>query len=115
MIRVIIERHVAEGLEQPYEQTIKKVMARLKKAPGYISGEELKDQERPNHYFVIANWLDIDSWRLWSVSADRKALLEEISPFLANPEKCTILSPIKTRESVVAKSRSVPEITTFVY
>ena len=43
MIRVLIERHIAETLESAYEDRARKVLQQAVSAPGFISGETLVD------------------------------------------------------------------------
>lgn len=91
MIKVIIERVVAEGLEVPYEKAIGELLTVMTRAKGYISGESLVDARHPNHYIVIARWSDQASWDEWFHSEDRKQLLSAIAPFLQTDEKFTVL------------------------
>jgi len=94
MIKVVIERVVAEGLEVPYEKAVGELLTVMTRARGYISGESLVDVKRPNHYVVIARWSDRASWDQWFYSEDRKQVLEAISPFLQTDEKFTVLQQL---------------------
>ncbi len=91
MIKVIIERVVAEGLEVPYEKAIGELLTVMTRAKGYISGESLVDAMQPNHYVVLARWSDQASWDEWFLSEDRKQVLTAIAPFLQTDEKYTVL------------------------
>lgn len=91
MIKVIIERVIAEGLEAPYEQAIAELLTVMTRARGYLSGESLVDARQPNHYVVIARWSDEHSWDQWFRSEDRKQILNAIAPFLQTDEKFTVL------------------------
>ncbi|MDH5354339.1 MAG: antibiotic biosynthesis monooxygenase [Gammaproteobacteria bacterium] len=91
MIKVIIERVVAEGLEVPYEKSVSDLLNIMTRAQGYISGESLVDVDQPNHYVVVARWADRKSWDDWYLSEERKEVLAAISPFLQTDEKCTVL------------------------
>ena len=57
MIRVIIEREVAEGLEEFYESAIANLLGTMSNAGGYLSGESLVDIHRPNRYIVVTRWV----------------------------------------------------------
>lgn len=94
MIKVIIERQIAEGLETPYEKAIADLLKTMTSAPGYLSGESLIDLKQTNHYVVIALWASEDAWLNWSKSAQRKHLLSVIAPFLQTDEKFTLLRPL---------------------
>ncbi|MEE8364701.1 MAG: antibiotic biosynthesis monooxygenase family protein [Gammaproteobacteria bacterium] len=91
MITVIIERHVAEGLETPYETAIGELLNAMTAAPGYISGESLVDSRQPNHYIAIARWATESAWNQWLHSKERKKMLTVIAPFLQTDEKFTLL------------------------
>ncbi len=91
MIRVIIEREVAEGLEKFYESAIANLLGAMSNAGGYLSGESLVDIHRPNRYVVVTRWVDEAAWNRWHASSERQEMLDAISPFLLTEEKFTLL------------------------
>ncbi len=91
MIRVIIEREIAEGLEQYYESAIADLLGVMAEAPGYLAGESLVDIHRPNRYVVVTRWTNEGAWNRWFNSSRRQELLSAIRPFLLNQEKFTLL------------------------
>ena len=91
MIKVIIERRVAPGLEGYYQQIISDLLNQIETAPGYLGGESLEDTNAPNHFIIIAKWRSIDAWENWYNSSNRKRIISEISPLLEQPERFTIL------------------------
>ena len=95
MIRVIIEREIAEGLEQFYEVAIADLLDAMINAPGYLAGESLVEIHRPNRYVVVTRWTSEDAWTRWFHSAERQQLVSEIRPFLQNEEKFTLLRQLK--------------------
>ena len=99
MIRVIIERQIAEGLEHYYESEINRLLEVMSDAPGYLSGESLIDIQRPNHYLVLSNWSNEDAWNRWFHSAPRQELLNAIRPFLLDDEKFTLLRQLTRRRT----------------
>lgn len=92
MIRVLIERHIAETLESAYEERSRKILQRAVAAPGFISGETLVDARDPNHRFTLANWRSTADWERWYHSAERRGQLVEIAPMLDQDERITILA-----------------------
>ncbi|MDH3633704.1 MAG: antibiotic biosynthesis monooxygenase [Gammaproteobacteria bacterium] len=94
MIRVIIEREIAEGIEQYYESAIADLLGVMANAPGYVSGESSVDIRRPNHYVVITRWTDEAAWHRWFQSSERQELLDAIRPFLMTEEKFTLLKQL---------------------
>lgn len=91
MIRVLIERHIAETLESAYEVHSRGVLQQAVSAPGFISGETLVDATDPNHRLTLANWRSAADWDHWYRSDARKELMAEILPMMDRDEKITIL------------------------
>ena len=88
MIRVLIERHIAESLESAYEERSRRILQQAVGAPGFISGEALVDCHDPNHRLILANWRSEADWDHWFHSED------------------TSLSPGSRNESVDRSPRS---------
>ena len=102
MIRVIIEREVAEGLEEFYDSAIANLLGVMANATGYLSGESLVDIHRPNHYVVVTRWVDEAAWDRWRKSGERQEMLDAIRPFLLNDEKFTLLRQLSFHQQVSA-------------
>lgn len=91
MIRVLIERHIAESLESAYEQRSRQILQRAVGASGFISGETLANAHDPNHRFTLSNWRSEEDWDRWYNSAERKSMLSELTPMMDRDEKVTVL------------------------
>ena len=91
MIRVLIERHIAESLETAYEERSRKVLQRAVAAPGFISGETLVASNDPNHRITLANWRSEADWNRWYLSDDRRELMAELIPMMDINEAITVL------------------------
>jgi len=102
MIRVIIEREVAEGLEEFYEAAIANLLGVMSNAGGYLSGESLVDIHKPNHYVVVTRWTDEAAWKRWYASSERQEMLDAIRPFLLNEEKFTLLRQLTFHQTLSA-------------
>ena len=102
MIRVIIEREVAEGLEEFYEAAIANLLDVMANAGGYLSGESLVEIHRPNRYIVVTRWVDEAAWNRWYVSSERQQMLDAIRPFLLIEEKFTLLLQLLFHQSLSA-------------
>ena len=94
MIRVIIEREIAEGLEWYYESAIADLLGVMASASGYVSGESSVEIHHPNRYVVITRWTDEAAWNRWYQSSERQELLDAIRPFLLKEEKFTLLKQL---------------------
>ncbi len=91
MIRVLIERNIAEGLEHYYDRTIKRTVSTVVQAPGCISGESLKDTNNCNRRIVMSKWESKEDWDQWFRSDARRQVISEITPMLEGTEKITML------------------------
>jgi len=91
MIRVLIERHIAESLEEAYEQRARFVLQHAVAAPGFISGETLVDSHDPNHRITLANWRSEADWDRWYHSQERRDLMAELVPMMDKDETITVL------------------------
>jgi heme-degrading monooxygenase HmoA len=91
MIRVIIERSIAESLEANYEDTAKQTLQKAISAPGFISGESLKDITNSRHRVILCNWRSIQDWQAWQQSQERKEMMNKLNLMLDKEEKITVL------------------------
>ncbi|MCK7544235.1 antibiotic biosynthesis monooxygenase [Marinobacter bryozoorum] len=91
MIRVLIERHIAESLESAYEERSRRILQGAVSAPGFVSGETLVNARDPNHRITLANWRSEADWDRWYHSRDRQELLNDVKPMMDQDEKITIL------------------------
>tara|TARA_R110001592_G_scaffold49482_1_gene154264 strand:- start:17249 stop:17533 length:285 start_codon:yes stop_codon:yes gene_type:complete len=91
MIRVIIERFIAESLEANYEDTAKEILQKAILSDGFISGESLKDINNSKHRFITCNWRSIIDWQHWELSHERKEMMDKMNLMLDKEEKVTVL------------------------
>jgi len=91
MIRVLIERYIAEGLEHYYDYTIRRTISQVEQAPGCISGESLVDRYDRRRRIVMSTWKSVEDWENWFRSEERRQVVAEISPMLDGREKITML------------------------
>ncbi len=90
MIKVIIERRIAEGLEEHYNHAIRNTLKAVLDAPGYLSSESLIDLQNTNHRIIITNWTSVQAWEGWYMSPARKEATTEIAAILEGEEKITV-------------------------
>ncbi len=91
MIRVIIERVIAETLEANYEQAAMEILQRAVVAPGFISGESLRDVSNPRHRMVLCKWRSLAEWQQWQDSPERKEMMDKLTLMLEKEENVTVL------------------------
>ncbi len=92
MIKVLIDRQIADDMESTYEEAIKHTLSAIVAASGYVSGASYKDCSDPNHRIIITNWRTREDWVMWSNSAERRHVIAAIQPILLREERITILS-----------------------
>lgn len=91
MIRVIIDRYIAETLERNYETAALEILSASVRAPGFISGESLVDLDNPRHRIVLCKWRSKLDWDHWCQTQERKGLMDKLSLMLEREESVTLL------------------------
>ena len=94
MIRVIIERFIAETLEEHYETAAKQTLQLAVCAPGFISGETLQDINNPRHRIVLCKWRSVKDWQDWQDSLKRKRMMSKLRLLFDKDEKITIFEAL---------------------
>jgi heme-degrading monooxygenase HmoA len=92
MIKVIIERKIAQDMESTYDAAIKDTLRAILEAQGYMSGANFKDVRDDNHRVIITNWRSLSDWQTWQGSDERRKVIAAIQPILTTPEKITVLT-----------------------
>lgn len=94
MIRVLLERHLVEGMEETFRQVQRDVRQSAVGFPGYVSGESLKNQDDDRHYVVVSTWRSRADWDAWAHSEARGQAQAQMSPLLEEPERVTVFELI---------------------
>ena len=81
-VKVLIERHVKYGDEQPVYDLLKQLRTHCLDQPGYIQGETLRDAMDPSHLLVISHWFGLGHWRQWESSTVRQELDQQVRAHL---------------------------------
>ncbi len=92
MIKVIIDRMIAEGLEQHYDQSLRETVPLIENTPGFLGSETLRNIENSNHRITVSLWDNLHCWSLWANSENRRRLNNHINPLLKQEEQITILT-----------------------
>ena len=91
MIKVLIERQIAEGLAHYYDCTIRRVIHSVNEAPGCLGGESLKETGNSHRRIILSKWDRLVDWQAWYASDERRRVLTEIGPLLESSERITII------------------------
>jgi heme-degrading monooxygenase HmoA len=94
MIRVLIERWLRPGAEEEVLGALREMRRDAIQAPGYISGETLRDVADPAHHVIVSTWRSRADWDRWAVCEARQRVRTRIAPLLAKPERIAILEPV---------------------
>ena len=92
MIKVIIERILADDMESTYDSAIRKSLTAITTAKGYIAGTSHANLNNPNIRTIITNWDNIECWNLWYKSQIRRELTNSITLMLQQDEKIKVLA-----------------------
>lgn len=92
MIYVLVERHIADGMETTYDLVSRRALHSAYRAEGFISGETLRDLQRPNHHYLLSKWRSLHDWKRWYYSDERHEVMNQLNPTLADFEKITLLA-----------------------
>ncbi len=91
MIHVLIERHIADGMETTYEAHAKETLHEAYSAEGFINGETFYNMQHSNHRYVLSKWRSILDWKRWQSSEARQNMMNQLNPILDGAEKITLL------------------------
>ncbi|RUA00192.1 MAG: antibiotic biosynthesis monooxygenase [Deltaproteobacteria bacterium] len=81
-VKVLITRTVPRDKSLEMVQLFREMRALATVQPGYISGETMKSNDRPDTFLVISTWESSDDWEKWLLSRDRQAVQEKIDGLL---------------------------------
>ena len=90
MIKVIIKRSIASGLETHFDAAIQHTLHEANTAPGYVSGVNLQQDDNPRGRLMITTWENKAAWEAWKTSPSRQHLVNTIAPMLDAPENIQI-------------------------
>ncbi|WP_042149835.1 MULTISPECIES: antibiotic biosynthesis monooxygenase [unclassified Pseudoalteromonas] len=91
MIKVIIERIIADDMESTYEAQLKNTLTAVMGAKGFISGTSYVDINNKNKRTIITDWQNIECWKRWHKSEVRSEANSQIRLMLAQEEVVTTL------------------------
>jgi heme-degrading monooxygenase HmoA len=91
MIKVVIERVLADDMEKTYDSEIRKSLTAIMTAKGYISGASYSNIDSPHIRTIITNWDNVDCWNRWYKSRTRREVNKAIILMLKQDEKIKVL------------------------
>ena len=97
--KVIIERHTAPHQEHHVLAIATELRAAAIRQPGHISGETLIDVDDHTAIVVIGTWRDIEDWRRWESSEERKLLEANMAPLLSRPPRVRVCADLAEQQT----------------
>ena len=98
MVRIVIERHLKEGMRGDIMPLLRELRVAAMHYPGYVTGETLASTEDPSIISVLSTWRSLEDWEAWEKSEQRIKLYEKIEPLLVEKPKVTIYQVMATEE-----------------
>ena len=81
-VKVLIKRRVPEDKAKDMIPLVRRMRALATNQEGYISGQTLRNLEKPEEFLVISTWEASDYWRKWLSSNERKEIQDKIDTLL---------------------------------
>jgi heme-degrading monooxygenase HmoA len=81
-VKILIRRRVPQDKARQMIPLFRKMRTLANEQPGYITGETMKNLERPDEFLVISTWETSDDWRRWLESSDRREVQSQIDKLL---------------------------------
>jgi heme-degrading monooxygenase HmoA len=81
-IKILITRTVPPDKARAMLNLLRDMRSLAVSQPGYISGETLKSNDRPDVYLVVSSWKSPEDWEKWLLSTERQAIQDEIDEML---------------------------------
>jgi heme-degrading monooxygenase HmoA len=81
-VKVLIRRKVPENKAREMIPLFRKMRTLANEQSGYITGETMRNLEKPDEFLVISTWETSDDWKKWVQSNDRKQIQSQIDNLL---------------------------------
>jgi len=81
-VKVLIRRKVPEDKAREMIPLFRKMRTLANEQPGYITGETMKNLEKPDEFLVISTWATSHDWKRWVESSERRQIQSQIDQLL---------------------------------
>ena len=81
-VKVLITRTVPRDKGRQMLQLFREMRSLATAQAGYISGETMKSNDRPDVFLVISTWESPSDWEKWLLSKERQAIQEKMDTLL---------------------------------
>jgi heme-degrading monooxygenase HmoA len=81
-VKILIRRSVPEAKAKEMIPLFRKMRALANEQPGYITGETMRNLEKPDEFLVISTWETSNDWKRWVQSSERQKIQSQIDKLL---------------------------------
>ena len=81
-VKILIRRSVPEAKAREMIPLFRKMRALANEQPGYITGETMRNLEKPDEFMVISTWETSNDWKRWVQSSERQKIQSQIDKLL---------------------------------
>ena len=81
-VKVLIRRKVPESKARQMIPLFREMRSLANEQPGYITGETMRNLEKPDEFLVISTWETSNDWKRWVQSNDRQQIQSQIDSLL---------------------------------
>ena len=81
-VKILIKRKVSAEKVDKLKELVMQLRALSVKQPGYVSGESLKNMDKPDEYLVVSTWGSVEAWKTWLSSKERADIQGKIDALL---------------------------------
>jgi heme-degrading monooxygenase HmoA len=81
-VKILIRRKVPENKARQMISLFREMRTLANEQPGYITGETMRNLEKPDEFLVISTWETSDDWKQWEQSDERQQIQSKIDALL---------------------------------
>ncbi|MDX1708087.1 MAG: antibiotic biosynthesis monooxygenase family protein [Desulfobacterales bacterium] len=81
-VKILIRRKVPEDKARKMIPLFREMRSMANQQPGYITGETMRNLEKPDEFLVISTWETSADWKRWVQSNERQQIQGQIDSLL---------------------------------
>jgi len=81
-VKILIRRKVPERLAREMIPLFREMRKLANEQSGYITGETMRNLEKPDEFLVISTWETSEDWKRWVQSKERQQIQSQIDALL---------------------------------
>ena len=81
-VKILIRRKVPEDRARKMIPLFREMRSMANQQTGYITGETMRNLEKPDEFLVISTWETSEDWKRWVQSNERQQNQDQIDALL---------------------------------